>query len=281
VALLSDAHVAFASTVDWAAGRQIFGSDAAYQVLPAAAGIVLLVPALQAEMRGCIASRSLMLAAVSLWVLGIAGVVGSGPLDETLTSLRIQVPAAVIVDSVLLVGTATVFSSLLFHARRVVYESVEPPEPKPRKLKIVREEEEQSATTDEQCKTPARKSRRTSRASKKDTIAEVAAEAAAEPKAVPAEKISTVPAEPAVAADAKVPASPVKPAAPAKPSVVSSPPAPREFDEATDGDDDADGQVIINGRNLRLDGAEDLRGLSKRERRKLRKAMKDRERVEA
>jgi hypothetical protein len=197
-----------------------------------------------------------------------------------LTSLAIQLPAAVIVEVILLVGTATAFSSFLFHARHVVYESVEPPEPKLRKSKIVRAEEEQSVTADEHAKTPTRKSRRASRASKKDLTAEANAEAAAEPKATPAEKLSTAPAEPPVAADAKTPASPVKPTAPAKPSVVSSPAAPQDFDVA-DEDDDVEGQVSINGRNLRLDGAEDLRGLSKRERRKLRKAQKDRERVEA
>jgi hypothetical protein len=284
VALLCDAHLAFASTIAWVTGRQLFGSDVAYQVLPATAGIVLLVPALQAEMRGCVASRSLMLAAVSLWVCGMAGVVGSEPLEGALTSLRIQVPAAVIVEAILLVGTATAFSSLLFHARHVVYESVEPPEPKPRKSKIVRAEEEQSATADDQSKTAVRKSRRTSRTSKKDAIAEAVAETVAEPvaKAAPVETPSTAPPEPTVAApESKKPVSPSKPASAAKPPVLSSQPTPHDFEEAADEDEDADGQASINGRNLRLDGAEDLRGLSKRERRKLRKAMKDRERVEA
>ncbi len=283
VSLLCDAHVAFASTVVWATGRQVFGSDAAYQVLPAFAGIVLLVPALQAEMRGCIASRSLLLTAVSLWACGIAGVVGSGPLERSLTSLAIQVPSAVVIDAILLVGTATAFSSLLFHARHVVYESVEPPEPKPRKSKIVRAEEEQSATTDEEAKTPARKPRRASRTSKKDTIAEAVVEPVAEPlaKAAPVEKPSTTRAEPTVASDSKTAVSPSKPAQSARPPVVSSQATSHDFDEAADENEDADAQVSVNGRNLRLDGAEDLRGLSKRERRKLRKAMKDRERVEA
>jgi hypothetical protein len=56
-----------------------------------------------------------------------------------------------------------------------------------------------------------------------------------------------------------------------------------QVSEIDDADDESDSEDMaeLNGQKFRLDGPEELRGMSKRERRKLRKAMKDRDQAAA
>lgn len=279
ICVLSDAHQAFASTVAWATSRQLFGSDAAYEVLPALAALVLLIPSLQSDMRGCITSRTLMLGAATLLSFGIVCHVAAGFLEGAATAWGLTLPIAVITRTVLMSGTAGLFASLLFHARHVVYECVEPPERKPRAKSLSQSATDKIAVEEEK-KLSIRKTRRGSRSTKQAATAEeVTTTSVSIAEELPAKESPAVRPEVVARAAAKPDPPAPKPAPPVKPAAVAPPAANDDYnDEADDGD--SGGHASFNGRQIRLDGAEDVRGLSKRERRKLRKAMKGREEVE-
>jgi len=275
VGILSEAHLAFASTVAWGTGQRLFGSDMAYQVLPALAAFLLIVPSLQGDMRGCITSRSLMLAAVALLSCGMVGNVAVSHLQGAFAVWNLELPVSVITRTTLMTGTATVFASLLFHARHVVYECVEPPERKPRRSKALSQTEQKSSPVEEETKFSTRKGRRTSRASKQTATAETVKLASSKSSA------EEQPAAEVVALATEKATSPApRPALPSKPAPVAPPVESQDEVEETDEDLVFKGHASFNGRQVRLDSPEDLRGLSKRDRRKLRKAMKDRERME-
>lgn len=279
ICILSDAHQAFASTVAWATSRQLFGSDAAYQALPALAALVLLIPSLQSDMRGCITSRTLMLGAAMLLSFGIVSHVAAGFLEGAATAWGLTLPVAVITRTVLMSGTAGLFASLLFHARHVVYECVEPPERKPRAKSLSQSATDEIAVEEEK-KLSIRKTRRGSRSTKQSATAEaVMTTYASIAEDVPAKETPAVRPETAARAPAKLDPPAPKPAPPVKPASVASPAANEEYGDEADDNGDSGGHASFNGRQIRLDGAEDVRGLSKRERRKLRKAMKGREEI--
>ncbi|MBA3315897.1 MAG: hypothetical protein H0T47_21735 [Planctomycetaceae bacterium] len=272
--ILTDAHVALASTMAWLTGRLPFGSDATYRMLPAFLVTALLVPALQRDMRGCATSRSLILLAAAFWTVGGTAFVGGAFLENTLARAGFDLPILLVVPGILLAGTAAAFTGLLFHARHVVYESVEPPEQPVRRKKAVVVVTQVAETTTAGEEKPKREtSRRTSRAAKATSLkpmedeAPVAAKApVAKPHfAAKSEPLTQTPREETVVA---VQAAP-------KPAPVVEQPSASDPDE----DDSSEEMVDFEGRKLRLDGPEEeLRGLSKRERRKMRKAMKDRDR---
>lgn len=296
VAVLTDVPAAFAATAAWLSGRTFFGSDLLYRFLPGLAAVLFLLPALQGDMRGCRTSRTLLFAAAVLWIVGGAAAVAGDHLSIALVQSGLMVPPAAVPVGLLLAGTTAAFTSLLFHARHVVYESVEPPEAPVRRKKAAAVE---VADVESEAK-PKRAARRSSRTktddepeSKPSKVESAKAEAkpatAVEtpskpprphfvlkdqvlkdpPKAAPVLK-----PEPVVAKAPPKP-EPPKPAPEPKPAPVAAKAAPPEPEE-TDGDES---MVDMDGRQVRLDGPEDpLRGLSKRERRKLRKESKGRDR---
>ncbi|MGC1273407.1 MAG: hypothetical protein WBC44_06835 [Planctomycetaceae bacterium] len=271
VSLLTDAHVAFASTAVWLTGQTLFGSDIAFRLLPAVFAAVVLLPSLQQDMRDCRTSRSLILFATLLWLAGGAAQLAPDAVIDGLRALEIPIPFTALTTGLCLAGAVLTFASLLFHARHVVYESVEPPELPIRKKKPAKSKA--GASGDGEVK-PKRTSRRSSRAKAESTTAATSPER-------PKEQ------QPASAVAAPVRPTP-KPAIESKPSAIrnepvpkiasaSSKPAPPSIDD--DWSDDEDGATDADGRQYRLDGPEDaLKGMSKRERRKQRKAMRDRDR---
>ena len=195
---------------------------------------MLLVPSLQSDMRACITSRTLMLTAVSLLCLGAAGVVAGRFLQRAFAAWNVNLPTNVVIQTTLMTGTASLFASLMFHARHVVYESVEPPERKPRRPKTIPRIADESSPVEEESKLSARKTGRASRASKTVAAPEPAAvlpvkpaaekSAAKDPPAVP---------EVAVRATAKTESPTAKAVPPTKPAAVAPPVARhKDFDEA-------------------------------------------------
>ncbi|HEX6987241.1 MAG TPA: hypothetical protein VF170_17820 [Planctomycetaceae bacterium] len=291
VALLTDADLAFASTLAWLTEARPLGSDAAFRLLPAAAALVLLLPSLQGDMRGCRTSRGFVFAAAALWLAGGVTLLASGFVGQNLARVGLTVPPAAVTTGLFLTGAVAAFTGLLVHARHVVYESVEPPDPPVRKKAAVAAEEPAVEAGEEK---PKRTSTRRSGRAKAE---EPAAAKAPEPKPAKSEpkvKEQSPPAEDAapepVAKPHFVKSQPAKPQPapppvaakpqpkpePAKPEPVATTPVPESDDEWSEED-----AVSADGRRFRLDGPEDaLKGLSKRERRKLRKAAKDRERAE-
>jgi hypothetical protein len=279
---------AFAATVAWVTGRTPWGSDELFRVMPVAMALVVLLPRLQAEMRGCRTSRSLLLVAAVLWAAGGLALLSGESTEGLAQSIGWTFPAASLPALLLLVGTASAFSALLFHARHVVYESVEPPEPPVRKKRAPAAAPGQPEETEK----PKRNSaRRASRAKPEEQSSEELAEAQetpveAKPVPKPHFSLKSEPAQampPVLAKPSPKPEQP-KPEQPKPEQPKPEPPRPtpkaaapsKQAASDTDGDwsDDAE-PAEANGRTLRLDGPEDpLRGLSKRERRKLRKAMK-------
>jgi hypothetical protein len=270
VSTLSEAHVAFATTLVWLAGPPPFGSDLLYQLLPAAAALLLLCPALQRDMRGCRASRPLLFLAAGLWLAGGGAMLASERVTELLQPFDIAPRPEALTTGLLLCGVAVAFSSLLFHTRYVVYESVEPPEQSVRPKSVRPKKVEQAAReTEPSSDLKAKRSSNTKRrkaeksspapsetpaapsAPSKRAAAAAAAEAAAVPEVAETETRAIQNEEPPVM-------QPLEPEG-------------DDFSEQASADDWGDGQ------HYRLDGPEDpLRGLSKRERRRLRKQMKGR-----
>jgi hypothetical protein len=276
--VLSDAHIAVASTIMWLSGPESFGSITIYRLLPAFLVIGLILPSLQSDMRGCITSRVFIFVAAALWLGGSAAFIGEDYLQRWILFTRLRIPVPALAHATLMAGTVCAFTGVLFHARHVVYESVEPPERKPgRRDRIATAGEESADVTASTA--PGRKPRRASRSTKAkatavardlevnsptEAIAEVTAAEpernASGPPVQPTERI------PAASKESMAPPKRREPSASMRPVQVSR-------DEPED-EPIEDEPVRVGGRNVRLDGPEELRGLSKRERRKLRKAMK-------
>lgn len=279
VVVLTDAHLAFASTAAWLTGRTLFGSDVIYRFLPGVFALAVLLPALQRDMRGCRTSRAFLLVAAALWLAGAAATIGHAQTVELVVRAGASIPAAAISPGLLLAGTVSAFASMLFHARHVVYESVEPPDAPVRRKKVI---EDTTSEEEPEAKSKSQSSRRAGRGKaaeeKAEPVKPVVEEAAkpARPHFVLKEQVLKEPAKPASAAKLE-PVAAAKPQPklePPKPAPVAAKPAPPEPEEDSDDEDMAE----IGGRKVRLDGPEDpLRGLSKRERRKLRKEMRQRE----
>lgn len=271
VSMLIDAQVAFAATAVWLTGRTPLGSDVIFRLLPAVVAIIVLLPSLQRDMRGCRTSRSLVWLATLLWLAGGTVQLAPDAVASGLRALELPIPLAASATGLWLAGAVTMFVSLLFHARHVVYESVEPPELPVRKNKSAKAK---AVAADGSEAKPKRASRRTSRTKAESTTTKPA-ESSKDP-AAPAVAAS-VKAAPKPPAESKSPTSRVEPAAKvAVAGAASKPTAPPVNDDWSDEDG---GASHADGRQYRLDGPEDeLKGMSKRERRKQRKAQKDRER---
>jgi hypothetical protein len=286
-AQLTEASQAFAATAVWLTGQQPLGSDVVFRLLPALCAIVVLLPSLQRDMRNCRTSRGLLLCAVGTWFAAAAASLLPDVAADALKSLTPAVPVPVLATGLFLTSIATTFASLLFHARHVVYESVEPPDLPKRRKKIAKAVGE-SVAADDTSKRSARRSREsksTKPAATKAAETSVAATIETAPQAAktPAVKAPTAVTAPAKPVEAKpIEMKPVeaKPASrPVEPPKVASRASETPADD--DWSDEDAAAVGKNGRNYRLDDAEDpLKGLSKRERRKQRKAQRDRERAE-
>ena len=135
VALLTDAHVAAAQTLVWLAGVTPVQSaaQATYATLcwtvPAALVLILMAWPLQREMSGCRVSRGLMLCAVGIWLTALGLQIAFATSSNLLPRLFIEVPAT----AGLLIGATAAATGLLFHAQHVVYVCAEPPELPPRR----------------------------------------------------------------------------------------------------------------------------------------------------
>jgi hypothetical protein len=279
VSVLTDTHLAFASTTAWLTGRTLFGSDVIYRFLPGLFAVVVLLPALQRDMRGCRTSRTFVLAAAVLWLAGAGATVAGDRTASFILRSGLAVPPAAVSASLLLAGTALAFTAMLFHARHVVYECVEPPEQPVRRKKAAETAESKDEAEEKSKRTAASRSSRAKAVEEKPELVQAPAEEAPaktpRPHFVLKEQVLKESQKPAPAPKPEpVAAKPQPKPEPSKPAPVVSKPAAPEPDEDSDDEDMAE----IGGRKVRLDGPEDpLRGLSKRERRKLRKEMKQRE----
>lgn len=290
VAVLTDAHLAFASTAAWLTSRTLFGSDVIYRFLPGLFALAVLSPALQRDMRGCRTSRTLVLTAAVLWLAGTGATLAPERTASFVLRSGLTLPSTAVSPGLLLAGAALAFTAMLFHARHVVYESVEPPEQPVRRKKVVEAAEPgDGSETKSKRATSSRSNRAKSAEEKPEPVKPTAEEAPAKtprphfvlkeqvlkepPKPAPVAKPEPVAAKPQPKPEPVV-AKPQPKPEPPKPVPVASKPAPPAPEEDSDDEDMAE----IDGRKVRLDGPEDpLRGLSKRERRKLRKEMKQRD----
>lgn len=274
VAVLTDAHRAFAMTVVWLTGETPFGSDLLFRVLPAIIATVVLLPAVQADMRNCRTSRTFFLLAVMFWITAGTAAFFPGEVSTVLASTHWPIPVAAATTGCWLLGTVTLFAALLIHARHVIYESVEPPDLPARRKKPAKASTGESASSDPEPKQTPRRSSRTKSATK---ATEKSAESSSK-KTVPAAKVAAKATGESKAQSTRSDANSTPAPAAAK-SSATEPGSTPESDAWTDGSDD--GRTDRNGRRHRLDEPHDaLKGLSKRERRKQRKLMRDRERAE-
>src|SRR5690606_28583577 len=102
----------------WLTGQQPLGSDIVFRLLPAVCAVLVLLPALQGDMRDCRTSRSLLLIAAGLWLASAAGSLFPAAATTVVSqsAVPVPVPAAAVVTGLFLTSVATVFGSLLFHA---------------------------------------------------------------------------------------------------------------------------------------------------------------------
>ena len=255
-AIIVDAASILTATINWATNWPVLlGSMDLYAYLPLLTVWLLLAPGLFRETRECRASKYLFIVASLTMLTAVAITVAPAQSEKFLASLSPAATAALLGQGLWLASSALLFGGFLFHARHVIYESVEPPAPKANKVKPLKEAEAKPTKAD------AKAAPRTSK------------------------KAVAQPPEPVKTSETKTPdPAPPEPAKKAPDVEVSrAKPAPSPDPEpsaASREDLWADiGTVEIDGKVIRLDGPEDpLKGLSKRERRKLRKAVKDRQR---
>ena len=248
LSILIDAPAALAATIAWATNwPPILGGLAAYELAPALVAIVLLFPGLQRDMRGCRTSRAFLFMATLIFLAAGGATLASDSFVNLMRNAIPQVAPQLVIQSLWLAGTINLFAAFLFHARFVIYESVEPPA----SAKDTRQK--QTAAPTEKAVAKARSSTSQS-ANQKPT-----------PQSSPAAKSQPI-------------AKPAAQTPPAKPEVQAS--EPPVISKATPDDRWAEiGTIEVDGRVIRLDGPEDpMKGLSKRERRKVRKAIKDHQR---
>lgn len=298
LSVLTDAHIALAATLTWAMPHLPTGLGTYFQIAPAIVAILFLTPSLQKEARGCRISRSLIFTSASLYLCGLLSIAAESALAEMLARASLTVSAACVQQALLLLGTATAFSGMLFHTRHVIYESAEPPEPSLRikkvgkKSKDAREEASPDSELAAQAKTKRASSRRTKRSAPEADSEKAAAKTLKDEQSSPIRKPHFALAADANSKseknqssgggrDAEIPAAQLD--TPKTTAKVAEPPikqANLEPQHDMEDDGDEEGMVEINGRLVRLDGPEEgLKGLSKRDRRKLRKAAKDRDRA--
>lgn len=270
LAVLVDAASVISATIQWGTKWPVLlGSMDLYAYLPLLAGWLLLAPGLLRETRACRSSKGLFIFASLTMLAGVAMTVAPALGGKILASLSPMATPALVADGLWLASSAALFGGFLFHARHVIYESVEPPASKPAKAKPI---------TESKAKTKPAKAttKAATRESKKAAVAQSVEQPAATVTKSSETKAPTPVATPPVekAPVEKAPVVEARPAKQAPPPEPEPPAASREDRWADIGTVEVDGQVI------RLDGPEDpLKGLSKRERRKLRKAVKDRQRA--
>lgn len=248
VFLLIGIPSALAETIVWATGRPpLWGSLAVYQLAPALAAIVLIFPGLQRDMRECRTSRGFLFLSGLLLLTAGAATIAPAQFQSLINRLGGPDTAPLILAAIWLAGVVSLFGAILFHARHVVFESVEPPE-----------------------------GNKQTRPAPKAEVAK--ASPPKKPAAKPRKSASKKSASPSSPED--TPESPVNSPSPSKPertAPVAKAPAPPEPPPSTRWAEI--GTIEVEGKIIRLDGPEDpMKGLSKRERRKLRKAIKDRQR---
>ena len=263
-AVLTGLPAAWSATLDWLAAdpfaaRLPDGVSVPWAAVPFAAAAFYLLPGLHRETRGSWAARCGLWAAVLCWSAGLAYAAAPGHLPASVPPLA----AALLPAASLLGGTLACLGLTVFHARRVLYVTVEPPAGRVRAGRPVRSTDGDDAA--DAADTPAV-------AGKIEPEAADALEPEVEERTKPARR-SRRPA----AADAE-PAE--KPAADAEPTGTAG--------DAESGDgpatvrlEDVPTTVEVSGRTLDLTDPEGdlLKGLSKRERRTVRKALRDRERM--
>ena len=194
---------------------------------------------------------------------------------------------------------AALFLGLLLHAQFVIYHSADPPPPRASilrriavRLRELADSARAAATPDDKpaaadakatgaassrraptsTRGPRRASRKPAETADEEAAAEVAEEATLEPGPEPTNTEEVAKASPVprpATAESRRPEMERKPQPPAPQPACAATPEPGLLD-----DDDADGHDGPDGRTLRIDAAHDrdqLKGLSKRERRKLQK----------
>lgn len=279
-AIATDAHLAFSETILWKWPIQYPEIQTLAWLVPAALGGAITFRIMHAEMQDCRLGRFF------LWTGSLAAI--------ALAVLTLNVELPVVLDpehqqavqyGLLMFAPWSVFSSLLFFARHVIHVTAEPCQARPSRLRRRSKKEEQSDTS-AGSKSPAEKATTTkvaeSTADSGDTASdepdaeETAPKAAAKPKRKAAPRKRTAPATKtkqktttAAKSDPQPVDEPQETPAPKPAEVKASEPKPVE--EAVE-----ENQESVS----MLDGPdpESLKGLSKRERRQLRKQWREAQR---
>ena len=263
-AIVTDGHLAFSETVCWLWTEPFWNKEVLCWLLPTAVVGLVLTWSLKSDMRECRSSVSM------LWLATVCG----GLWAVLAVDLQIQIPA--IVDThrqsaqlgLGMLMTMCLFMSMLLHARYVVYNTAEPPQTHSswfsfRWLTLKLRRGERQADLD------GKKTKPTAATKKKQANKPAAKATAPDKPEKPARRAKQSKSK--SAADLKV--IPVSEEDFEEPPVKKSPRKARSNDNS---------DAMLSG-EIPLDGPPDeemLKGLSKRDRRLLRKQWRDQERSE-
>lgn len=127
LSLASGAHLAWSETFLWLSSIQFWNCGPLVWMAPAAGCGAVMLRELHQEMRGCRASLAMLWLAVVGWAAAATFRLAGGFADETSARDLIHAGTAML-------GHLCLFTSFLLHSRHVLYESADPARRRPKKL---------------------------------------------------------------------------------------------------------------------------------------------------
>lgn len=266
--VVGDLHHVWTATLMWNWPMGFWQQETLLWLAPAVGIASALIWEIKNELRDCRTSFGVFLLAILAWAASISLQLGDG------LELPQRVAATVIAGAAML-GHFALMMSLLIHARHVIHVTAEPP--RERLSLIGRVWKRGAPKLRIRLRLPRRK-KRVSQPVAKPTVVETNEEVAAPPEAPPTQrKARKRPAEPKVVVEKEVVAK--KEIVVAKPKIASKKEVAKPASGTVPAEESAAGEPI-----LRVDEPIDpseLKGLSKKARRKLRKDRREQQRVEA